>query len=171
MLYVLIQKYEKKHNIININFDKITKFFQHEIRLFLYVCREILKFHHDHVKLFLITMSNDCLLITIFFSHCSLIKVLLSIDNQNVTAFSHSYYYVKLKWHEISVRLNYLIQVTNVYYHAFFFSDLFFFITIFQITKIEYSKKINRENHFIFFYSWNLLKISFMNFWFFIFTE
>ena len=94
---MLIQKYEKEHNIININFDKITKFFQYEIRLSLYVCRKIFKFYHDHVKLFLISMNYHDLFITIFFTHNSLIEVFLNIDNRNVIAFSHDCYYVKLK--------------------------------------------------------------------------
>ena len=170
MFDVLIQKCRKKYNIICVNFDKFTKVFQHKIDLFLHICERIFKFHYCHVKLLLISMNNDRLFITIFFDD-SLIKILLNIDNWNVTAFCHDCDYVNLWRHEICVCLYYLIQFTNIYYHAFFFSDLSSFIIVFQITKIEYSKEMNRENHFIFFCSWSLSKVSFMNFWFFIFTE
>ena len=151
MLYVLIQKHEKKHNIVNINSDKVTKFLQHEIRLLLYVCRKILKFHHDHVKLFLTLMNWHDLFIAILFTHSLLIEVFLNIDNRNVTAFSHDCYYVRLRWHEISVRLNYLIQVTNVYYHAFLSFRLVFFYDDFSNHKDWIFKESESRKSFHFF--------------------
>ena len=67
MFNVLIQKCRKKYDIVYVNFDKITKIFQHKISLFLYICERIFKFHYCHVKLFLISMNNDRLFVTIFF--------------------------------------------------------------------------------------------------------
>ena len=171
MFDVLIQKCRKEYDIVYVNSDKITKIFQHKISLFLYICERIFKFHYCHVKLFLISMNNDRLFVTIFFWR--FIDRNISEHRQLKYDCIQSrllLYRFETTW---NMRLSALFDSIHEYLSSrvFFFSDLSFFIIVFQITKTEYSKKMNRENHFIFFCSWNLSKVSFMNFEFFIFIE
>lgn len=69
MLTVIFQSLEEDHDIVNIDSTEETKFSEYVVYLTLYVRRRVAVTLNCYVKVLLISMRDDCELVTIRLSH------------------------------------------------------------------------------------------------------
>jgi hypothetical protein len=74
MTKMILECFEKDDNIVDKDSCKCVHFQQHQIRLTLYVCRRALEAYDCHVELFLISVRDDRLFVSILELDCSLMK-------------------------------------------------------------------------------------------------
>lgn len=108
----------KDYNVVHINFSIDLMRSQNFVDLLLNIWEWILESHYRHRELFLLSMTYDSESISISYFHLSLIKILLRVHDEDILTFCHCDDHFRLKWHQITVRNDDLVELSYVYYYS-----------------------------------------------------
>lgn len=145
---MILQDERENDDIINVSTSKFSIWTQHCVSLSLYIREWSLVSHKSHIEFLLFSVTYNDEFRMIRSMNKKLMKVVDCIYDENMRVFRDDCDDLALLFHWIVIDFDHFVEISQIYYHAFFASFIWKISSNHEYWETEIDE-LSRKSHFV----------------------